>query len=188
TSVVVIFWQRYFAKIAAVRDIVPASSSSEKTSFVPGERIMYWSASYSNWFEGVVLAQNIDPTGVIVSYNLDVKVGALPCNIKRAANVVDRSAKVVELIVKYMPLKADRCLPGDLLRTMRECGWIAITQFPYIFRSEWQQPQVYPQPRPSAMQPTAGAQWVVPAALAKGVPQGEGYGFMAERCASRVSM
>lgn len=29
-----------------------------------------------------------------------------------------------ELILRYLPLKADRGLPNDLLRTMNECGWV----------------------------------------------------------------
>merc|ERR1712010_306366 len=27
------------------------------------------------------------------------------------------------MILKWMPLKADRVLPGDLVETMKKCGW-----------------------------------------------------------------
>jgi hypothetical protein len=40
----------------------------------------------------------------------------------------------LELILKWMPLKADRGLPGDLLGSMRSAGWVTIAQVPRIFR------------------------------------------------------
>jgi hypothetical protein len=43
---------------------------------------------------------------------------------------VDRTCHPTDLILKFMPLKADRGLPGDVLRAMKECGWIAISRAP----------------------------------------------------------
>lgn len=41
------------------------------------------------------------------------------CSYAAATGVSD-----VGLVMKYMPLKADRGLPGELIRTMRSSGWI----------------------------------------------------------------
>lgn len=35
----------------------------------------------------------------------------------------DSTKAPMDLILKYIPLKADRGLPGELIRTMAECGW-----------------------------------------------------------------
>lgn len=35
-----------------------------------------------------------------------------------------------DLIRTWMPLRADRGLPGELLVIMRECGWVSVTRFP----------------------------------------------------------
>lgn len=35
-----------------------------------------------------------------------------------------------DLILKWMPLKADRVLPGELISTMRKCGWVNVTRIP----------------------------------------------------------
>lgn len=40
----------------------------------------------------------------------------------------------LDLILRWMPLKADRGLPGDLVGAMRSCGWVTLTQVPRIFR------------------------------------------------------
>lgn len=37
-----------------------------------------------------------------------------------------------DLILKWMPLKADRVLPGELIDTMRSCGWCNIKRVPKI--------------------------------------------------------
>merc|ERR1712048_1204566 len=42
-------------------------------------------------------------------------------------------ALAVDLIMQLMPLKADRVLPGELLSTMKEKGWIQIERVPRIF-------------------------------------------------------
>jgi hypothetical protein len=40
----------------------------------------------------------------------------------------------LDLIMRWMPLKADRGLPGDLLGAMRSVGWVTVGQVPRIFR------------------------------------------------------
>lgn len=40
----------------------------------------------------------------------------------------------LDLILRWMPLKADRGLPGDLLGAMRSVGWVTVAQVPRIFR------------------------------------------------------
>jgi len=39
-----------------------------------------------------------------------------------------------DLIVKNMPLKADRGLPGELLSSMQSCGWVQVQSVPRIFQ------------------------------------------------------
>jgi len=39
------------------------------------------------------------------------------------AKAGDAEIEPVDLILQWMPIKADRALPGKLLRTMRKCGW-----------------------------------------------------------------
>jgi hypothetical protein len=38
--------------------------------------------------------------------------------------VVDIDGDAMDLILRWMPLKADRGLPDELLQTMQQCGWI----------------------------------------------------------------
>jgi len=40
----------------------------------------------------------------------------------------------LDLILRWMPLRADRVLPGDLISVLREVGWICITSIPQIFK------------------------------------------------------
>lgn len=52
-----------------------------------------------------------------------------------AASAVDNTHQhTLDLILRWMPLKADRGLPGDLLGAMREVGWVTVPQVPRIFR------------------------------------------------------
>mmetsp|Transcript_97958 Transcript_97958/g.277661 ORF Transcript_97958/g.277661 Transcript_97958/m.277661 type:complete len:646 (-) Transcript_97958:277-2214(-) len=132
TSVVISFWQRYFFKLAAAPPALEAAVPG--TIFLVGERVAYWSESFRQWMNAVVTGQNCSTDGTVVSYNLDIKCGALTSNIRRQVHLTDRSVKALELILSYMPLKADRALPGDLLRSMRECGWVAVPQVPQLFR------------------------------------------------------
>lgn len=132
TSVVIAFWQRYFFKLAAAPTTLDAGVLG--TIFLVGERVMYWSDSFRQWMDAVVTGQNCNTEGMVVNYNLDIKCGAMAANIRRPVQVLDKSVKALELILKYMPLKADRALPGDLLRNMRECGWVSVPQIPQLFR------------------------------------------------------
>jgi len=54
--------------------------------------------------------------------------------MRRPVQVLDASTKAVDLIMRFMPLKSDRALPGDLLRSMRECGWVSMPHVPRVFR------------------------------------------------------
>jgi len=40
-----------------------------------------------------------------------------------------RSAKAAELVMQWMPLRADSCLPGDVMKVMQQCGWTARMRF-----------------------------------------------------------
>ncbi|CAK0865334.1 unnamed protein product [Prorocentrum cordatum] len=40
----------------------------------------------------------------------------------------------LDLILQWMPLKADRGLPGDLLGVLRSRGWACVSQVPRVFR------------------------------------------------------
>mmetsp|Transcript_100470 Transcript_100470/g.193968 ORF Transcript_100470/g.193968 Transcript_100470/m.193968 type:complete len:665 (+) Transcript_100470:98-2092(+) len=133
TSVVIAFWQRYVCRFAATQPLAQQESGTQ-AHHVTGERVMYWSESFRSWMDAVVMGHNLDANGAIVSYNLDCKVGAAAANIRRPAQVLDISVKAVELIIRCMPLKADRALPGDLVKSMRECGWVCVPQVPRVFR------------------------------------------------------
>jgi len=55
------------------------------------------------------------------------------CKLAELYNV-SRSPMVPEVleidwILKWMPLKSDRALPGELLSAMQQCGWIIISDF-----------------------------------------------------------
>jgi hypothetical protein len=51
-----------------------------------------------------------------------------------AAAKEDDHQQTLDLILRWMPLKADRGLPGDLLGAMRSVGWVTVAQVPRIFR------------------------------------------------------
>jgi hypothetical protein len=42
----------------------------------------------------------------------------------------EAKAHASDLILKFMPLKADRSLPGDVLRVLNECGWLRAESAP----------------------------------------------------------
>lgn len=48
-----------------------------------GERVVYWSESVSKWIDAVVMAQHVDPQGMVVCYDLDVKPMADGAKIRR---------------------------------------------------------------------------------------------------------
>jgi hypothetical protein len=43
---------------------------------------------------------------------------------------VDVATHPSDLILKFMPLKADRGLPGEVLRALNECGWTMVSSIP----------------------------------------------------------
>lgn len=47
------------------------------------------------------------------------------CNFARATG-----QREADLILKWMPLKADRVLPGELVETMQKCGWGHVRRIP----------------------------------------------------------
>jgi len=53
----------------------------------------------------------------------------LLCRIAKAS-----SQSSMDLIRRWMPLKADRGLPGDLIDTMRKCGWTHVRHLDIFFR------------------------------------------------------
>lgn len=134
TSVVICFWQRYLSRLAGARDRPLAAAPGSDQELTPGEAVQYWSMSSNQWIQGLVLRVNRGADGAAHSYDLDVRCAALPDRLRRSGQAPDANAQAVGLIMRYMPLKADRALPGDLLRSMRECGWVSITQVPQIFR------------------------------------------------------
>merc|ERR1719444_21938 len=76
----------------------------------------------------------MDPQGRLVSYNLDAESGVKPQRVCRPWQLHAGPDRAAQLILRYMPLKADRALPGDLLKCMRECGWLGVSQVPRVFR------------------------------------------------------
>jgi len=147
TSVIIIFWQRYLEQMATVPP-PPNPWGGVETLFEPGDQVLYWSNSYHRWCEGVVEKQHFGPEGEVVGYDLDVKLGALPVNVR--SRLSDTSGQATDLILKFMPLKADRALPGDLLRNLKECSWPCITQVPMIFRQAFLPGGPPPMPPPEA--------------------------------------
>jgi len=62
-----------------------------------------------------------------------------------------QNADALDLIMRWMPLKADRSLPGDLLGAMRCGGWVSLAQIPRIFR-----PMVFAPSKDGKHEPTFG--------------------------------
>mmetsp|Transcript_101803 Transcript_101803/g.287166 ORF Transcript_101803/g.287166 Transcript_101803/m.287166 type:complete len:1029 (+) Transcript_101803:173-3259(+) len=54
------------------------------------------------------------------------------CLCKLAEATSGSAAAGADLILQWLPLKADRSLPGTLLGTMQRCGWKRRTTFPVI--------------------------------------------------------
>lgn len=48
------------------------------------------------------------------------------CKLAQALSAAGTSVKPIDLIMRWMPLKADRGLPGELLSTMQKAGWVRI--------------------------------------------------------------
>jgi len=45
-----------------------------------------------------------------------------------------QAQQLAAVLRRWMPLKADRALPGDLLSTMADVGWVLLTQIPQVFQ------------------------------------------------------
>jgi len=65
---------------------------------------------------------------------LDLKQQQEQQHVQQEPNSTEHvSTRAVESIFKFMPLLADRTLPGDLVRSMRECGWVCLPYLPHVF-------------------------------------------------------
>lgn len=138
TSVVISFWQRYLHRVATRKSI-------GATHFSAGERVSYLSEPVQKWIDAVVVHTHVDSKGAVCAYDLDIQQGVLPENIRREVLTGQEAsdAFAVELIMNYMPVKADRGLPGDLIKAMGDSGWIAVAQVPLIFSQEVVQVPTY---------------------------------------------
>jgi len=61
----------------------------------------------------------------------------------------EHKVEPAELVMRWMPLKADRVLPGDLLTTLKSVGWVCMAQIPRIF-----QPMLCHGPLPGLVMPS----------------------------------
>lgn len=91
-------------------------------SFVTAARAWLMPAQFSNTDRSFLIEEmeacwNSNPicTSVIIVFWQRYICKLVKCGLM--------SADVVDLIMKFMPLKADRGLPDELLTTMRACGW-----------------------------------------------------------------
>merc|ERR1719240_250253 len=48
------------------------------------------------------------------------------------AGLSDETADPLGFILRWMPLKADRVLPGDLINTLKKVGWTPLSKIPYV--------------------------------------------------------
>ncbi|CAE7454643.1 PCLO [Symbiodinium natans] len=134
TSVVINFWQRYLEKLAAY-EFLTQPDPSLSLGFNAGDKISYWDLSCGTWVNGFVKERVVDGQGdVAVAYHLDIKPSAHPQHVRRRLKEETLAKKAVDLIRRYVPLKADRALPGDLMRSMTSCFWSCIQQVPLVFR------------------------------------------------------
>lgn len=134
TSVVINFWQRYLEKLAC-HSFLLQPDPSLGAGFNPGDKISYWDLSCGTWVNGFVKERVVDGQGdVAVAYHLDIKPSANPQYVRRRLNEETVATKAVDMIRRYVPLKADRALPGDLMRSMQRCYWSCIQQAPLVFR------------------------------------------------------
>jgi hypothetical protein len=86
------------------------------------------------------------------------------CRFAAAINATRPEAHRIDpadMIRRFMPLKADRVLPGSLLKSMRENGFVVVAQVPKIFKSVLLT-DIQHVPPMQQMQPLAAAQEHVP--------------------------
>jgi hypothetical protein len=82
------------------------------------------------------------------------------CRFAAAINATRPEAHRIDpadMIRRFMPLKADRVLPGSLLKSMRENGFVVVAQVPKIFKSVLLS-DIQHVPPMQQMQPPAAAQ------------------------------
>merc|ERR1719313_3283716 len=68
--------------------------------------------------------------------------------VKLAMSFVVSSGDLIDpaaLVLKWMPLKSDRVLPGELFATLQACGWVMLAQVPKVLQ-------------PAVMRPVKNAQ------------------------------
>lgn len=136
TSVIVTFWQRYLAKLGQLRPMVlPLSFYAEEKEYRLNDDVSVWSQTLGHWVDAKVVGRNCDMSGAVVTYNLNIMQGA-PASIVRRPGLAREIAamQTVHLIMKHMPLKADRTLPGKLLSCLQAHSWSALVQIPRVFR------------------------------------------------------
>lgn len=138
TSVAISFWQRYLVKLAALG--VDSAPPGQGTPFMEGERVVLWSEAHQAWSDAVVVGRNTDGCGNLLSYDLDLQSGVDMCRVQRPLLARPAEKRAIELILRYIPLKADRALPGDLLRVLADHGWVPVIQVPNVLRSILVQP------------------------------------------------
>lgn len=105
-------------------------SSCGSWSITTAARALFRSAHFSSTDKSELLTEikacwNADPicTSVVIIF-----WQRYLCRLADVA--VDVIAHPSDLILEVMPLKADRGLPGDVLRALKECGWTAISTVP----------------------------------------------------------
>lgn len=79
------------------------------------------------------------------------------CRFAAAVNAAIPQQQQIDpaaMIMKFMPLKADRVLPGPLLKTMKEHGFVELTRVPKIFKSMAVPNAVCPEHVPQNFPPT----------------------------------
>jgi hypothetical protein len=78
--------------------------------------------------EGVKQCWNANPicTSVVIECWQQYLCGlADECNANRLPN--EPASHALDWICQWMPLKADRALPGDLISTLQQCNWVPVS-------------------------------------------------------------
>jgi len=67
-------------------------------------------------------------------YLCELACGFAPEEHQQSFSSESVAQQSLDLLLRWMPLKADRGLPGDLLGAMKSVGWVTVAQIPRIFR------------------------------------------------------
>lgn len=62
--------------------------------------------------------------------------GRLSAEVEAGITIAEVDA--LDWILEWMPLKGDRALPGELLSTMQQCGWVLVSRAPRAARARLQ--------------------------------------------------